>query len=74
MSDRVSGEAAVAKWEGEVMGMRVAVLDDGERIVNADDLAGFFERLESGDVSEEQLEGLAMFCRGRGVPSGGDSR
>ena len=34
-----------ATHEGEIMGIRVAVLEDGTRVINAEDLALLFERV-----------------------------
>lgn len=34
-----------ATHEGEIMGIRVAVLEDGTRVINAEDLTELFERI-----------------------------
>ena len=39
-----------ATHEGEIMGIRVAVLEDGTRVINAEDLALLFERVTGVDA------------------------
>jgi hypothetical protein len=38
-----------AVWSGDIMGVKVHVLDDGRRIVDADSLETFLTRLERTD-------------------------
>jgi hypothetical protein len=58
----MSDEVATVKWSGEVMGMRVHVLSDGRRIIDAEDLDRFFGRLVTGkneDGSNFDVDGFA---------------
>ncbi len=58
----------VAVWSGTLFGLRVYVLDDGRRIVDADDLHKFLEGLASGDGPGFDLRDFgdeyAKFMRG----------
>lgn len=54
-----------AVWSGEIMGIRVHVLDDGRRIIDADDLVKVFERLGSGDLDPTEFgKAMAAFSHG----------
>lgn len=58
-------ELPKAMWSGEIMGIRVHVLDDGRRIIDADDLTEVFERIGSGDLDPEAFgKAMAQFTVG----------
>lgn len=64
-----TGDLPVAVWEGSLFGIRVYVLSDGRRIVNAEDV----QRLLSGDIDFDLTdfgEAFAKFMRGE-TPNGG---
>lgn len=46
----MSEKLPIAVWEGEIMGVRVAVLDDGRRVINADDVEALFAGDRFGDL------------------------
>lgn len=53
-----------AVWSGSIMGVRVHVLDDGRRIIDAEDLAQVFERVATGDLDVERFcEEMVKFQR-----------
>jgi hypothetical protein len=61
-------------WSGSLhflgVEMRVHVLDDGQRIIEADGFAAFLRALEGGStISQLEAESLARFAQGRGVPT-----
>lgn len=68
----------VAVWEGTIMGMRCVVLNDGRRVIDADDLAAFFDRMGEDGMSVQDIldeaEDLKAFLEGRTMPSGGTDR
>lgn len=59
-------ELPTAVWSGEIMGVKVHVLDDGRRIVDADDLWRLINRVESGDDFDVEAFGkeYAEFMNG----------
>lgn len=48
-----AGAIPTAVWSGQIMGIGVYVLDDGRRIIDADDLTMVFERIGSGDLDPD---------------------
>lgn len=72
MPDATSGPIAdtpVSVWQGELqmcgVTLRVHVLDDGTRIIEAADLEAFFEALANGaDFGEEEAAAFARWQRG----------
>lgn len=66
MSERI--QTAIAEDTFFLFGVRVRcyVLDDGRRIVNADDLAAMFESMATGDHDSAQVEAFVRWQRGVG--------
>lgn len=58
-----------AVWSGAIMGVKVHVLDDGRRIIDADDLENLFERIGSGEV--DALEFATAYRRFEARPLSG---
>jgi hypothetical protein len=63
----MSDELPHATWSGVIGGIRVHVLSDGRRIIDADD----FHRLLNGEIPEADLGNpeLTAFIRGEGSPA-----
>ncbi|HET9045063.1 MAG TPA: hypothetical protein VFN70_18035 [Burkholderiales bacterium] len=65
----MSAPLPTAKWSGTIMGIRVHVLDNGQRIIDAEDLTTIFERIATGDLDPTKFgEAMARFKAGE-VPS-----
>ncbi len=68
----------VAVWSGTLFGLRVYVLDNGQRIVDAEDLHKFLEGLASGDGLGFDLrdfgDAYARFMRGESSPATSNAR
>jgi hypothetical protein len=61
-----------AVWSGHIMGIGVHVLDDGRRIIDAEDLTMLFERIGSGDLDAVTFaEAFRSFADGGPVPQSG---
>lgn len=53
----MSDELPHAVWSGEIMGLRVYVLSDGQRIIDGKDFAEFLEKFSDPDPTFD-LEGF----------------
>lgn len=56
------GDLPAVKWSGEVMGLKVYVLDNGQRIIDAEDMDRFFGLLVTGkneDGTDFDVDGFA---------------
>ena len=72
MSEQTEGRVPVAVWEGSFrlfgVDVRCYVLDDGQRIIHADDVVALFEAMGSGGAQVVDDADLMAFARwGKGV-------
>lgn len=69
MSSAAKGSLPVAVWSGDLLGMRVHVLDDGRRVIEGGVEA--IERLLSRDLTDDDIAKVSAFMRpgAKGIPS-----
>lgn len=60
-----------AVWSGEIYGIKVHVLDDGRRIIDADDLNRVFDGTETIEDLTGFAKAMRRFMNGE-EPNGGD--
>lgn len=64
-------DVPVAVWSGEIMGVKVHVLDDGRRIIDAEDMMGLFLGDRLGDIDLEEFgRRFKEWADGGAAPSG----
>ena len=58
-------ELPIAVWEGKLFGIKVYVLSDGRRIIDADDFNALFDKITTEDLPAFS-RAMAEFMKGTG--------